>query len=125
MKKSLLCIAVGFLSGCGGGGDSASPSAAAPVKVATTALKDNTVPDKTVFKQFSGYPLQLPDKTARFKGKDIYIKLYTNDGKTLFLGRYIPAVPLSLHVPNHVKQLKADIFSTEPTDPQLTEEIVL
>jgi len=130
MQKLLLMTTCCVLAACGSGGDSdnnaTNTSTSAPATTVTsTALKDNTVPEKTTFTQFYSYQLQLPDKTALFKSKNIYLKLYTNDGKTLFLGRYLPAIPLNLHLPNHVKSLKADIFSTDPADPQLTEEIIL
>lgn len=133
MQKFLLIVSSCALAACGGGSGSdssaANPSSGTPVTPAvtatSTALKDNTVAEKAVFTQFIAYLLQLPDKTALFKSSNIYIKLYTSDGRTLFLGRYLPGIPLNLHLPNHVKSLKADIFSTDPADPQLTEEIAL
>lgn len=131
MQKFLLVLSSCCLIACGGGGGSSTTSSNAttpvtpPTTAPTSALKDNTVASNASFTQFESFLTQLPNKTAQFKGKSIYIKLYTSDGQTLYLGQYLPDIRLNLHLPNHVKTLRVDIFSTEPTDPQFTEEIVL
>lgn len=128
MQKFFAVIASFCLVACGGGGDdnTTSSNANAPrITPPSGALKDNRVAANVTFNQFESFLIQLPDRTSQFKGDAIYIKLYTRDGQTIYLGQYFPNVLLNLHIPNHVKYLLVDMFSTEPTDPQLTEEIVL
>lgn len=126
-----------LLSGCGGGSADSpkaeqqqtpvTPPVTTPaVEVPkSTKLVDNSVPDSTEFNQFASALPQIPDKTALFKSKNLYLKVYTNNGNALYLGRYHAAIPIEFHVPNHIKSVKYDIFSTDPTDPQISGEIAL
>lgn len=131
MQKLLQLILSGLLAGCGGGGGEESPAGKVAVStpvtptVSSTALKNNTVAMTSKFEQFDLYLAQIPEKTSLFISKTIFIKIYTKDGNTLFLGRYLPAIRLQLQVPKHLKSVKIDIFSTDKADPQLTEEIRL
>lgn len=131
MKKLLLMPLTLSVFACGGGGESSTPAASTATPTSntaqppSTALKNNTVASTTRFNQFDTHLTQLPDRTAQFKSQVIYIKLYTKDGDTLYLGRYLPSDRLNFHVPNHITTLFLDIFSADPTDPQLTEEISL
>jgi len=137
MKNSLMILTTCLVIGCGGGGSTGTSTAtassiAAPAPAPapapipkTSALTDNKTPITTKFQQFETFVSQLPDKTAQFKDPKIYIKVYVTDGHSLYLGRYDPKTPLSLHLPNHIKSIKVDIFSATSTDPQLTEEIRL
>ncbi|CCQ09232.1 hypothetical protein PALB_690 [Pseudoalteromonas luteoviolacea B = ATCC 29581] len=135
MKNGFITFAACLLVACGGGGESAStPTTPVETPVVTvptqpqpesTALKDNEVAMTTEFNQFATYLTQLPDKTAQFKGTQIFIKVYTHDGNALYLGKLHSNLALSLHLPNHIKSVKIDVFSSDPQDPQITEEITL
>jgi hypothetical protein len=131
-----------MMAGCGGGGATDAPSTATqqtqPATTTstspttptvetpkTTKLVDNSVPASTEFNQFTSMLTQIPDKTAEFKSKTIYLKLYTSNGNALYLGRYHAAIPIEIHVPNHIKTLKFDVFSADPTDPQISGELAL
>ena len=132
VKIAILFIPLGLLSACGGGG---SGSSSAPIAVnpsppvqqvrPSTALVDNPLPVTTQFNQFNEYLAQLPDKSKFFKGSDVYIKLYIADGSALYLGRLQTISTVQIYLPNHIKSVMVDIFSTDPEDQQITEEITL
>lgn len=142
MKNLNLCLITLILIGCGGGGASdTSPTATPQTPAATTATTapstptaetpkstkfvDNVVPTSTEFNQFAAFLSRIPDKSAEFKSKTIYLKLYTSNGHALYLGRYHASVPIEVHVPNHIKSVKFDMFSADPTDPQISGELAL
>lgn len=139
MKNLNLCLITLILIGCGGGGaGDTSPSASqqSPTSATTpttptvetpksTKLVDNAVPTSTEFNQFASFLSRIPDNSAEFKSKTIYLKLYTSNGNALYLGRYHASLPIEVHVPNHIKSIKFDMFSADPTDPQISGEITL
>ena len=118
-----------ILFGCGGESSSPTPepSSTAPAQIPapSTALADNPLSANTEFNQFNEYLAQIPDKLKIFKSSEIYIKLYTADGNTLYLGRLKNIASISIYLPNHIKSVMIDMFSTDPQDPQITEEITL
>ena len=118
-----------MLFGCGGESSSPTPepSSTAPAQIPapSTALADNPLSANTEFNQFNEYLAQIPDKSKIFNSSEIYIKLYTADGNTLYLGRLKNITSISIYLPNHIKSVMIDMFSTDPQDPQITEEITL
>lgn len=133
MKKVYYVIATAFLCGCGGGGSDGPTTASSAVPVQTQATQqepsnkfaDNTVDSNTEFYQFQDYIASIPDRMTEFKSNEVYLKLYTQDGNSLYLGRYSTALDLRVHVPNHIKTVNIDIFSSDPTDPVISEELAL
>lgn len=135
MNKCIVCVSACWLAACGGGGGSTSPAttpssstpAPAPVSSApaSTALKDHTLATTSQITAFRDYQLQLPNRSSQFRGAPIYVKVYTADGNSLYLGHYEPNRLLGLQLPPHLKVVKVDLFSANPNDPQLSEEISL
>lgn len=133
MMRSMTTLLVTIvLLACGGGeSSSAAPETSAlvpaPSQTVTpsTTLADNPLPANTDFNQFNDYLAQLPDKSNLFNSSDIYIKLYMADGSTLFLGRLRTVSTVQIYLPSHIKSVMVDIFSTDPEDQQITEEITL
>jgi hypothetical protein len=141
MKNLNLCLLTLILVGCGGGAGDSAPTATQQTQPATTTTTtpstptvetpkstkfvDNSVPTSTEFNQFASFLSRIPDKTAEFKSKTVYLKLYTSNGNSLYLGRYYASMPIEIHVPNHIKTVKFDVFSADPTDPQISGELAL
>lgn len=116
-----------MLFGCGGESSNPIPASTAPVTISapSTALADNPISANTELNQFNEYLVQIPDKYKLFNSSEIFIKLYTADGNTLYLGRLHNMTSISIYLPNHIKSVTFDIFSTDPTDPQITEDVIL
>ncbi|WP_026377157.1 hypothetical protein [Aestuariibacter salexigens] len=138
MKIFSILLSALFIAGCGGGGDSSNEtvstqtSGSASVSTGTSApqqnskkLGDNSAPSNAEFTQFSAFLATLSDQTGEFESQNIYLKLYTDGGNTLYLGRYKPALPIQTHIPNHLTRVYVDIFSNDPSDTTITRELSL
>jgi hypothetical protein len=121
-----------LLTACGGGGESEAPQ---PSQAASTTqaqpqpqsdkLSDNKAPDNAQFSQFKSQNMEIDISGMGFEANTVFLKIYTLDNKTLFLGKVPNSPSFEFYLPNDVSKVKYDVFSTLKTDPQITKEYEL
>lgn len=138
MKRLLITsIFTISLAACGGGGsEESSPTQVSQVTSASNAstdttdsqslkLTDNKAAESAQFSQFKSQNMQIDISDLGFEANVVFLKIYTFDNKTLFLGK-VPNTPsFEFYLPNDVSKVKYDVFSTLKTDPQITKEYEL
>ena len=132
MKRILVMSILSLLTACGGGGESEAPQ---PSQAASTTqaqpqpqsdkLSDNKAPDNAQFSQFKSQNMEIDISGLGFEAKTVFLKIYTLDNKTLFLGKVPNSPSFEFYLPNDVSKVKYDVFSTLKTDPQITKEYEL
>lgn len=132
MKRILIMSILSLLTACGGGGDSEAPQ---PSQAASTTqaqpqpqsdkLSDNKAPDNAQFSQFKSQNMEIDISGLGFEANTVFLKIYTLDNKTLFLGKVPNSPSFEFYLPNDVSKVKYDVFSTLKTDPQITKEYEL
>lgn len=143
MKRILTISALSFiLSACGGGGaDETSPLKTTQTPSSDTSstqtqsesqtqpqsnkLIDSKATDNAQFSQFKSQNMNIDISGLGFEAKTVYLKIYTFDNKTLFLGKVPNSPNFEFYLPNDVSKVKYDVFSTVKTDPQITKEYEL
>ena len=132
MKRILIMSILSLLTACGGGGGSEAPQ---PSQAASTTqaqpqpqsdkLSDNKAPDNAQFSQFKSQNMEIDISGLGFEANTVFLKIYTLDNKTLFLGKVPNSPSFEFYLPNDVSKVKYDVFSTLKTDPQITKEYEL
>jgi hypothetical protein len=138
MKRLLITsIFTISLTACGGGGsEESSPTQVSQATSASNAstdttdsqslkLTDNKAADNAQFSQFKFQKMQINILGLGFEAKTVFLKIYTQDNKTLFLGKVPNSPNFEFYLPNDVSKIKYDVFSTLKTDPQITKEYEL
>lgn len=132
MNRILIMSMLSLLTACGGGGEAEAPQpseAASSTQVQpqpqSDKLSDNKAPDNAQFSQFKSQNMEIDISGLGFEANTVFLKIYTLDNKTLFLGK-VPNTPsFEFYLPNDVSKVKYDVFSTLKTDPQITKEYEL
>ncbi|MFY8300902.1 hypothetical protein AAEU28_19210 [Pseudoalteromonas sp. SS15] len=143
MKRILTISALSFiLSACGGGGSDETSSAKtsqtpsndtsstqtqtqSETQPQSNKLIDNKATDNAQFSQFKSQNMEIDISGLGFEANTVYLKIYTFDNKTLFLGKVPNSPNFEFYLPNDVSKVKYDVFSTVKTDPQITKEYEL
>jgi len=138
MKRLLITsIFTIYLTACGGGGsEESSPTQVSQTtstsKVSTDTtdsqslkLTDNKALDNAQFSQFKSQNMQIDISQLGFEAQTVYLKIYTLDNKTLFLGKVPNSPSFEFYLPNDVNKVKYDVFSILKNDPQITKEYEL
>lgn len=145
MKRILTISALSFiLSACGGGGadetssvkttqtpssDTSSTQTQTQSETQTqtqsSKLIDSKATDNAQFSQFKSQNMNIDISGLGFEAKTVYLKIYTFDNKTLFLGKVPNSPNFEFYLPNDISKVKYDVFSTVKTDPQITKEYEL
>ncbi|MBD1582139.1 hypothetical protein [Pseudoalteromonas sp. S16_S37] len=98
---------------------------AQPTTPTSTLLIDNLADDKFQFSQFSDHTLVIDPQSYGFSADTVFVKVYTEDGNTLFLGKISGVLNLNLYLENIKSKVIIDMFSIVSGDPQITQEINL
>ncbi len=132
MKRILIMSMLSLLTACGGGGESEAPqpsqaasSTQAQPQPQSDKLSDNKAPDNAQFSQFKSQNMEIDISGLGFEAKTVFLKIYTLDNKTLFLGKVPNSPSFEFYLPNDVSKVKYDVFSTLKVDPQITKEYEL
>ncbi|TLX48016.1 hypothetical protein C1E24_04225 [Pseudoalteromonas phenolica] len=132
MKRILIMSMLSLLTACGGGGETEAPqpsqaasSTQAQPQPQSDKLSDNKAPDNAQFSQFKSQNMEIDISGLGFEAKTVFLKIYTPDNKTLFLGKVPNSPSFEFYLPNNVSKVKYDVFSTLKTDPQITKEYEL
>lgn len=137
MKRLLIIPTFSLtLAACGGGSDDGtSPVNTAQPPVSDTPstqpqpesskLTDNKAADNAQFSQFKSQNMNIDISGLGFEAQTVYLKIYTLDNKTLFLGKVPNSPNFEFYLPNDISKVKYDVFSTLKTDPQITKEYEL
>lgn len=142
MKRLLFnCLIPIVLTACGGGSESASPatenqsntsvavdssaSSENTNQTASNKLVENKAADNAQFTQFKSQNMSIDISGLGFESQSVYLKIYTLDNKTLFLGKVPNSPSFEFYLPNDVSKVKYDVFSTLKSDPQITKEYEL
>ncbi|BBN81673.1 hypothetical protein PA25_16580 [Pseudoalteromonas sp. A25] len=91
----------------------------------STLLSDTPAGEEFVFSQFREHNIVIEPESYDFSANTVFIKVYTEQGKLLFLGGVKGELNLSLYIENVVSNVFVDMFSTVAGDPQITMEINL
>lgn len=127
MNKLNLAICIALLSGCGGGESETSSSVDnAPVeKKVSSLLADNKLTDDSNFNQYKDFKVTIDVTNYEFTSDTVFLKVYTDSNRTLYLGKANPQSQFSIHVPNNVDQIYFDLFSDFQQDKQINGVIKL
>jgi len=132
MNRILIMSMLSLLTACGGGGEAEAPqpseaasSTQAQSEPKSDKLSDNKAPDNAQFSQFKSQNMEIDISGLGFEAKTVFLKIYTLDNKTLFLGKVPNSPSFEFYLPNDVSKVKYDVFSTLKTDPQITKEYEL
>ena len=98
---------------------------AAPKSQSTesSALKDNSVNNKTSFSNFDGFELTINIPAYDMAGNYRFLKIYDDQGRTLFLGQVASDQVFSL--PIHKRKAAKDIVIELFSESKLDETIVV
>lgn len=138
MKRLMIISIISVsLTACGGGGSSetspsqtsqttnTSPVSSNQTETKSSKLTDHKATDNAQFSQFKSQNMNIDISGLGFEAQTVYLKIYTVDNKTLFLGKVPNSTNFEFYLPNDVSKVKYDVFSTVKTDPQITKEYEL
>lgn len=146
-----LCAASLLLCACGGGGESSSSqpsstnnqapqattssttndtastdeSGASSTQSSSSALSQHSAQDNAQFAQFRSHNLNIDITGLGFTAPEVFVKVYTLENQTLFLGKVANTSNFEFYLPNDVTRIKYDVFSVLKADPQITKEVEL